>query len=106
MFEIACSLSQAPRVKRLRAPRGHPKSFGGLNPLGLYRSIIENEKLTLEEKIEVRDYAYQTFLKSFNFLQLKDPTTYFEVSTLGQTLSRAEELQLDSVPSSGVIRSL
>ena len=69
------------------------KKYTDFNTLGLYRSIVENEKLTLDEKIEVREYAHTQFKKSFEFLQLKDPRIYFEVSTLGQKLTEADVSQ-------------
>ncbi len=64
------------------------------NTLGLYRSILENEKLTLAEKIEVRDYANRFFQKTFDFLQVKDPITFLSLSTLGEDLTKADENQL------------
>lgn len=67
------------------------KKYTNFNVLGLYRSITENEKLDLPAKIEVREYAHRVFKKSFDFLQLKDPRTYFEVSTLGHELTKADE---------------
>lgn len=69
----------------------HYKKYTDFNTLGLYRSIIENEKLTLEEKISVRNYANQIFQKTFDFLQLKDPKTFVEVSYLGEELSKGDE---------------
>ena len=70
------------------------KKYTDFNTLGLYRSICENEKLTLEDKIEVRDFANQTFAKTFNFYQLKDPLTYYKLITLGQELTKADERQI------------
>ena len=70
------------------------KKYTDFNTLGLYRSITENKKLTIEDKIAVREYAHQTFKKSFDFLQIKDPHTYFEVETLGQVLTRGETEQI------------
>ncbi|MFP9115688.1 hypothetical protein ACLI1A_17240 [Flavobacterium sp. RHBU_3] len=70
------------------------KKYTDFNTLGLYRSIIENEKLSLENKIEVRDYTHTFFNKSFDFLQLKDPYTFIKISTLGQELTKADEWQL------------
>lgn len=70
------------------------KKYSDFNTLGLYRSILESEKLDLEEKLEVRDYVNQTFGKTFIFLQLKDPKTYFDLQTLGETLTVADEYQL------------
>lgn len=52
---------------------------------------MENEKLNLEEKIEVREYSHLPFKKSFDFLQLKDPNVFVEVSTLGQELTKGDE---------------
>ena len=70
------------------------KKYTDFNTLGLYRSITENTKLSLEDKIAVREYAHATFKKSFDFLQLKDPKTFFDVSTLGMELTVADERQL------------
>jgi hypothetical protein len=70
------------------------ETFSDWNSLGLYRSIIEHEKLTIEEKIQVRDLAHTFFQKQFDFLQLKDPKTYIEVSSHGQELTKADENQL------------
>jgi hypothetical protein len=67
------------------------KKYTEFNTLGLYRSILENEKLDLVEKVEVRDYANQFFQKTFDFLQLKDPFTFFGLSTLGKELTVADE---------------
>jgi len=66
------------------------KKYTDFNTLGLYRSIIENEKLNLNDKIEIRDFANTYFAKFFNFLQIKDSLTYFALSTLGQELTVAD----------------
>jgi hypothetical protein len=68
--------------------------YTDFNTLGLYRSILENEKLTLDEKLELRAYAHAQFQKTFDFLQLKDPKTYMAVCMLGQELTKADEHQL------------
>jgi hypothetical protein len=70
------------------------KKYTDFNTLGLYQSLLENNKLSLEDKVTVREYAHQTFKKSFDFLQLKDPWTFVKVSTLEQTFSKGEEEQL------------
>ena len=70
------------------------KKYTDFNTLGLYRSIIENDKLKIADKIEVREYAHRTFKKTFDFLQLKDPKTYFDVMTIGQELTKADEQQI------------
>jgi len=67
------------------------KKYKDFNTLGLYRSIVENEKLCIDEKIEVREYAHKIFRKTFDFLQLKDPKTFVEVSTLGQEFTNGDE---------------
>ena len=69
----------------------HHKRYTNFNTLGLYRSILENKKLNIEDKIEIREYAHKQFLKAFNFLQLKDPLTFFEVSHLGEELTKGDE---------------
>jgi hypothetical protein len=67
------------------------KKYIDFNTLGLYRSIVENEKLSLENKIKVREYSHKTFKKTFDFLQLKDPKVFVEVSTLGMELTKGDE---------------
>ncbi|MGI4886885.1 MAG: hypothetical protein ACRYFR_18155 [Janthinobacterium lividum] len=69
------------------------KKFTDFNTLGLFRSLVETTKLSLEQKLALRQVAIAAFAKAFEFLQLKDPTTYFEVSTLGETLTKADENQ-------------
>lgn len=70
------------------------KKYSSFNTLGLYRSLLENKNLSLEEKLEIRDFANTYFQKAYDFLQLKDPCTYFEVSTLGEVITRGGELNL------------
>ena len=70
------------------------KKYKDFNTLGLYRSIVENEKLNLDEKVTVRDYAHKTFKKTFDFLQLKDPKTFVEVEYLGQELTKGDEQKI------------
>jgi len=67
------------------------KRYTDFNTLGLFRSILENQKLGLQQKIQVRDLAIAAFAKTFDFLQLKDPVTYLELSTLGAELTVADE---------------
>jgi hypothetical protein len=69
------------------------KKFTDFNTLGLFRSILETTKLSLEQKLELRQVAIAAFAKTFEFLQLKDPVTYLKVSTLGETLTQADENQ-------------
>ncbi len=68
------------------------KQYSDFNTLGLYRSLTENILLSLEELIEIREFAHSYFQKTFDFLQLKDPLTYFKVSHLGQELTQGDEL--------------
>ncbi|PIA80329.1 hypothetical protein BFR04_16825 [Gaetbulibacter sp. 4G1] len=70
------------------------KKYTDFNTLGLYRSICENDKLNLVEKIEIRDYANRLFEKTFNFYQLKDPLTYFNLIVLGEELTVADERKI------------
>ncbi len=70
------------------------QKYTDFNSLALYRSIVENNKLDLIQKIAIRDLAHQQFLKFFEFLQIKDPYTYIAVSTLGQTLTDGDRWQL------------
>ncbi|HEY0656052.1 MAG TPA: hypothetical protein VGD65_23115 [Chryseosolibacter sp.] len=70
------------------------RKYTDFNTLGLYRSIIENEKLSVDEKIQLREFAHGYFRKFFDFLQLKDPCTFVKVSTLGEELTVGDESQL------------
>jgi hypothetical protein len=70
------------------------KKYSDFNTLGLYRSIVENAQLTLDDKIAVREYAHTTFKKTFDFLQLKDPKTFVEVKNLGQELTAGDEQRI------------
>lgn len=67
------------------------KKYTDFNTLGLYQSICENEKLTIDDKIKIRDYANQFFEKTFHFYQLKDPLTYFNLTTLGKEMTVADQ---------------
>lgn len=70
------------------------KKYTDFNTLGLYRSIVENEKLSLDEKIRVREHAHTLFRKAFDFLQLKDPQTFVEISIFGQEHTIADKNQI------------
>ncbi|AWA31098.1 hypothetical protein HYN48_13930 [Flavobacterium magnum] len=70
------------------------KKYSDFNTLGLYRSLSENEKLNLEQKISIRDYANKIFEKTFNFLQVKDPWTYIKVQTLGLELTDGDKEEM------------
>lgn len=72
----------------------HHHKYTDFNTLGLYRSILENDKLDEHQKIELREYANKTFGKSYHFLQLKDPQTYFHLQTIGMKLTVGDEKQL------------
>ncbi len=69
------------------------KQYSDFNTLGLYRSLLENEFLNVEELIEIRNFANIYFQKTFDFLQLKDPDTYLKVLTLGEEMTEQEERQ-------------
>ena len=70
------------------------KKYTDFNTLGLYRSILENEKLSLDVKFEVFELANEYFQKTFDFLVLKDPRTWFDLTHLGKDLSRGQEWDL------------
>ena len=70
------------------------KKYKDFNILGLYRSLTENDKLSLEDKITIREYAHGFFKKAFDFLQLKDPKIFIEVSNLGINLTKADERKI------------
>lgn len=72
----------------------HHKKYTDFNTLGLYRSLAENERLSIDDKIAIREYANKYFQKFYDFLQVKDPSTYLDVSTLGMELRKPERDQL------------
>ncbi|GGG37804.1 hypothetical protein [Hymenobacter glacieicola] len=75
----------------LRYLLSNHRRYTDFNSLGLFRSLLENEKLNLEQRQHVRDAAIKVFPKFYDFLPLKDPDTYFRLSTLGQELTVADE---------------
>ncbi|MDO4250109.1 MAG: hypothetical protein Q4C68_01215 [Moraxella sp.] len=81
-------------VAQYQAAIANHRDIANFNPLGLYRSLCENKRLSLEEKITIRDLAHQHFARFFEFLPLKDPVTYIAVSTLGDTLTAADKHHL------------
>jgi hypothetical protein len=70
------------------------KKYSDFNTLGLYRSLSENEKISIDEKIRIREFAHTFFQKTFDFLVLKDPLTYMTVVSLGLEMTKADEKQL------------
>lgn len=92
-MKIGKRFNQLSKKEYFHCIDNHQK-YTDFNTLGLYRSLTENEKLALEDKIEILDYANRFFEKTFQFLQLKDPITYFELTTLGQELTKADERQI------------
>lgn len=70
------------------------KKYSDFNPLALYRSILENDKLNIVDKIEIREYANKYFEKFYNFLQIKDIDTYFDLFILGMDLDKPQKNQI------------
>ena len=61
----------------------HHQKYADFNPLGLYRSILENNKLSEAEKQAVLALAKHYFPKFYDFLLVKDFNTYVALSRLG-----------------------
>ena len=57
--------------------------YADFNPLALYRSILENNKLSEAEKQVVLALAKHYFPKFYDFLLVKDFNTYAALSRLG-----------------------
>ena len=66
----------------------------GFNTLGFYRSLLENETLSKGQAVSLRDAAHQHFQKQFDFLQIKDLSTYLKVTLLGQEYTKGDEQNL------------
>lgn len=90
MMKIGKPFNQLQKEDYVHYIENH-KQYTDFNTLGLYRSLLENEHLSIEEKLEIRDFANQFFQKTFDFLQLKDPLTYMKVVHLGMELTKQEE---------------
>ena len=71
----------------------HHRKYTDFNTLGLFRSLLENPRLSLAQQLELRQAAIAAFPKPFEFLQLKDPVTYFELNALGESLTSADKAQ-------------
>ena len=65
----------------------HHQKYADFNPLGLYRSILENPKLNEAAQLEVLALANRHFQRFYDFLFAKDLFTYSRLATLGQGLS-------------------
>ncbi|MDN3724439.1 hypothetical protein QRD02_08590 [Aequorivita sp. SDUM287046] len=91
-MHIGKPFNQLPKETYFELIENH-KLYSDFNTLGLYRSLLENETLSMAERIEVRDFAHRFFQKTFDFLQLKDPDTFIKVSALGEELTEQEQRQ-------------
>ena len=58
-------------------------AYADFNPLALYRSILENNKLSAADQQAVLALAKQYFPKFYDFLVVKDFNTYAALSRLG-----------------------
>jgi hypothetical protein len=89
-MKLTCRLNQLTEAE-YRHLLANYRRYTDFNSLGLFRSLLENEKLNLVQRQQLRDTAIAVFPKFYEFLQLKDPTTYLQLSTLGQELTVADE---------------
>lgn len=67
------------------------RRYTDFNSLGLFRSLLENQKLDDAQRLRLRDAAIEAFPKFYEFLQLKDPDTYLRLSTLDRELTAGDE---------------
>ncbi len=70
------------------------KKYTDFNILWIYRSLLENTKISIEEKIEIKNLYNTVFWKTYNFLQVKDPNTYLKIELLWKSYTVADENQL------------
>jgi hypothetical protein len=89
-MKLNCRLNQLTETEYRHLLANH-RRYTDFNPLGLFRSLLENNQLRLGQRQLLRDAAIAEFPKFYEFLQLKDPTTYIQLSTLGQELTVADE---------------
>lgn len=62
----------------------HHKRYTNFNPLGLYRSLIENPKLDTDAQLDILALANEHFGKFYEFLLVKDINLYAKLSRLGK----------------------
>ncbi|HFC6388840.1 TPA: hypothetical protein ACFNMI_001938 [Neisseria bacilliformis] len=72
-------------LPRYREAVANHERYADFNPLALFRSILENDKLGEAEQLEVLVLAKAAFPRFYEHL-LKDPHTYAALSRLGQEL--------------------
>ncbi|MGF6148844.1 Uncharacterised protein [Kingella potus] len=70
-------------LPRYREAIANHQRYTDFNPLALYRSIVENDRLGDAEKLEVLALANQAFPRFYRHLLLKDLHTYAALSRLG-----------------------
>lgn len=67
--------------------------YTNFNSLGFFRAILEHEKLDLDQRLQLREVAKDIFGKQYEFLQVKDPVTFYGLDTLGLELTKGDEQQ-------------
>jgi hypothetical protein len=55
------------------------------------RWITENPHLTEEQAVAIRDTAHKYFYRQFDFLQIKDPSTYLDLTLLGEDYTKGDK---------------
>lgn len=70
------------------------KEYEDFNILWIYRSLLENQWLSVQEKIEVKELYNTEFWKTYHFLQVKDPITYFHLELFGKKYTKSDADQL------------
>lgn len=71
------------------------KKYTNFNILGIYRSILETEKLDINGKIEIRDAYNKEFQKTFDFMVMKDPGTYRRLRELDE--DKVHQYEMDEL---------
>lgn len=66
------------------------RKYTDFNRLGFFRGLCESQKLTLEEKEELRDLGKTIFAKYYDFLVVKDPHTWDRLENLGNDRTQQE----------------
>ncbi|WP_315284879.1 hypothetical protein [Neisseria bacilliformis] len=71
-------------LPRYREAVANHERYADFNPLALFRSILENDRLNEAEQLEVITLAKAAFPRFYEHLLLKDLHTYAALSRLGQ----------------------
>lgn len=67
------------------------KKYTNFNELWLFRSVFENEKITIDEQIQLKEYIIKEMPKVYEFMQVRHPDLYEKIFFLGKNPTKGDE---------------